>query len=174
MKNVKQKRSTKTERYMELAKAVSIGCTCFRIRIGAIIVGKDDQVVATGYVGAPRKTKDCFDHGFCLRNKLRIPAGHRYELCRSVHAEMNCIINAARAGVSTIGGDIYLYGHREPSKELMDMAPCFFCKRIIINAGLKRVICFTKNGGVKIFKVADWVKEWQKKDIIEDHIQYGK
>jgi len=174
-------RPSKEEYYLNIAREVSRRATCFRVRIGAIIV-RDDQIIATGYVGAPRKTKDCFEHGFCLRNKLGIPHGQRYELCRSVHAEMNALINAARAGVSLLNGDIYIYGERLPENYqvgneikgiVFDCFPCFICKKQIINAGLSRVICSKTNGGLQIFNVSDWISDWQKKDIIDDQHQYG-
>lgn len=143
-----------------------------RVHIGAVIV-RDDQAISTGYQGAPRKTKDCFERSFCLRTKLNIPHGQRYELCRSVHSEINAIINAARAGVSLLGGDIYIYGEDAVTGEVFDVFPCFFCKRMIINAGLKRVIVRTKNNDINVFYVEDWVREWQEKDIVDDKYQYG-
>jgi dCMP deaminase len=165
-------RPSKEEYYLGIAKEVSKRATCFRAKIGAIIV-RGDQIIATGYVGAPRKTKDCFEHGFCLRDKLNIPHGQRYELCRSVHAEQNAIINAARAGVSLLDGDMYVYGERLPEEKQFDCFPCFICKKLAINAGLARVISSTKEGGMKIFKVADWASDWQKGDILDDRHQYG-
>lgn len=165
-------RPSKEEYYLGIAREVSKRATCFRVKIGAVIV-RGDQIIATGYVGAPRKTKDCFEHGFCLRDKLKIPHGHRYELCRSVHAEQNAIINAARAGVSLLGGDMYIYGERLPEGEQFDCFPCFICKKMLINAGLNRVISSTKEGKMKIFKIADWVSDWQKRDILDDQHQYG-
>ena len=158
--------------YLNIAKQIAERSTCFRNKGGAIIV-KDDVIVATGYVGAPRKTKDCFERGECLRDKLKIPHGRNYEICRSVHAEMNCIINAARSGTSILGGDMYIY-HRDREGKEMDSFPCFICKKMIINAGLRRVICSTKEKGMKIFYVKDWVKEWQEKDILDDKHQYGR
>lgn len=169
---MENKRPSKDEYYLNIAKEVAERSTCFRNKGGAIIV-RDDQVVATGYIGAPRKTKDCFERNECLRDKLKIPHGRHYEICRSVHAEMNAIINAARAGVSVLGGDMYIY-HRDRKGEPIDSFPCFICKKIIINAGLKRVICSLRNGKYKIFNVDDWVKEWQEKDILDDKEQYGK
>ncbi|MFN3301513.1 MAG: deoxycytidylate deaminase [Patescibacteria group bacterium] len=169
----KNLRPPKEDYYLNIAKEISQRSTCFRVKIGAIIV-KNDVIVATGYVGAPRKTKDCFEHGFCLRDKLNIPHGYRYEICRSVHAEMNCLINAARSGISVLGGDIYIYGeYLLPSPKKMDIYPCFICKKMIINAGLKRVICSRAKGGYKIFNVDDMVKDWQRKDILDDRYQYG-
>ncbi len=169
---MKPKRVSKDEYYLGIAKEVSRRSTCFRRSIGAIII-RDDQIISTGYVGAPRKTKSSLEHGFCLRDKLNIPHGHRYELCRSVHAEQNAIINAARAGVSLLGGDIYIYGSSYARKETIDAFPCFICKKMIINAGLRRVICSTSDDKMKIFSVSEWVKEWHEGDIIDDAHQYG-
>ena len=158
---------------MNIAREVSRKSTCFRRAIGAIII-RDDQIISTGYAGAPRKTKDSIEHGFCLRDKLKIPHGHRYELCRSVHAEQNAIINAARAGVSLLGGNMYLYGSIPGKDGPIDALPCFICKKMIINAGLERVICSTKEGNIVTFKVTDWAADWKMNDIIDDTHQYGK
>lgn len=166
------KRISKDEYYLGIAREVSRRSTCFRRSIGAIII-RGDQIISTGYVGAPRKTKDSFEHGFCLRDKLKIPHGQRYELCRSVHAEQNAIINAARAGVSLYGGDMYIYGSDYKSREPINAFPCFICKKMIINAGLKRVICSTSDGEMKIFSVDAWAEEWRRGDIIDDKDQYG-
>ncbi|MFH1841539.1 MAG: deaminase [Candidatus Nealsonbacteria bacterium] len=166
------KRLSKTEYYLNIAKQVAERSTCFRNKGGAIIV-KDDQIVATGYIGAPRKTRDCFERNECLRDKLKIPHGKQYEMCRSVHAEMNAIINTARAGVSLLGGDMYIY-HRDKEGKEMDSLPCFICKKIIINCGLENVICSMRDKNVKTFKVEDWIADWQEKDIIDDEEQYGK
>ena len=159
---------------MGIARAVAQRGTCFRVKIGAVII-RDDQIISTGYVGAPRSTRDCFERGFCLRDKMNIPHGQRYELCRSVHSEQNAIINAARAGVSLLGGTMYVWGSYS-DKSLMNAFPCFMCKKMIINAGLERVVCLTKNGGMEIFDVIMWQGEWSKegKDIIDDAQQYGK
>jgi len=166
-------RSTKDEYYLNIARAIGDRSTCFRHKCGAIIV-RDDQIIATGYIGAPRKTKDCLERGECLRDKLKIPHGTCYEICRSVHAEMNAIINAARAGVSLLHGDIYIHSLDPKDGKENDSFPCFFCKRMIINAGLNRVICSTKERQVKVFLVEDWIKDWREKDICDDKYQYGK
>jgi dCMP deaminase len=166
------KRPTKDEYYLNIAREVSLKSTCFRRAIGAIII-HNDQIISTGYAGAPRKTKDSLEHGYCLRDKLNIPHGQRYELCRSVHAEQNAIINAARAGVSLLGGDMYLYGSIPGEKKSINAFPCFICKKMIINAGLKRVICSTEKDKMEIFLVSDWVREWQEHDIVDDKKQYG-
>ena len=172
MNNMTNERPSKEEYYLNIAKTVAERSTCYRNKGGAIIV-RGDQIVATGYIGAPRGTKDSFERGYCLRDKLKIPHGKNYEICRSVHAEQNAIINAARAGVSLFGGDMYIY-HRDREGKEMDSFPCFICKKMIINCGLDRVTCSTRGKGIKIFKVEDWVKDWQEKDIIDDKQQYGK
>ncbi|KPJ57265.1 hypothetical protein AMJ49_01530 [Parcubacteria bacterium DG_74_2] len=167
-----KKRPQKDEYYLGIAKQIAERATCFRNKGGAIIV-KNDVIIATGYIGAPRKTKDCFERNECLRDKLKIPHGRQYEICRSVHAEQNAIINTARTGVSLLGGDMYIY-HRDKEGKEMDSFPCFICKKMIINAGLKRVICSTKEKGVKIFLVENWISDWQERDILDDKYQYGK
>jgi dCMP deaminase len=169
---MKPKRISKDQYYLGIAEEVARRSTCWRRSIGAIII-RDDQIISTGYVGAPRKTKSSYEHGFCLRDKLNIPHGQRYELCRSVHAEQNAIINAARAGVSLLGGDMYIFGSLSGKSKPINAFPCFICKKMIINAGLNRVICSTADGKMKAFRVKDWVKDWQEKDIIDDSHQYG-
>jgi len=165
-------RPSKAEYYLGIAREVSRRGTCLRRIIGALIV-KDDQIISTGYVGAPRKTKSSTEHGFCLRDRLGIPHGHRYELCRSVHAEQNAIINAARAGVSLLNGDMYIWGSN-PDGSLIDAFPCFICKKMIINAGLNRVICSAANSEFHVFTIKEWVKNWREDDIVDDKHQYGQ
>lgn len=166
-----RKRFPRDKYYLNIAREIGQRSTCFRNKLGAIIV-KDSVIVATGYIGAPRKTKDCFERDECLRDKLKILHGQRYELCRSVHAEQNCIINAARSGVIILGGDMYMCaGDKEEGS--INAFPCFICKKMIINAGLNRVICSTKDGRYKIFSVQGWAKDWQEKDILDDRYQYG-
>lgn len=166
------KRPSKDEYYLGIAKAVAQRGACYRLMAGAVIV-RGDQIISTGYIGAPRKTKSCFERQECLRDKLNIPHGKQYEMCRSVHAEQNAIINAARAGVSLFEGTMYLYAENGEGK-LVNGFPCFICKKMIINSGLKRFVCFTANGEIKDFKINDWIKEWQENDIIDDKHQYGE
>ncbi len=165
-------RPNKDEYYLGIAKEISLRTTCHRVKIGAIIV-RGDQIIAAGYIGSPRKTRDCLERGFCIRDKMNIPHGQRYELCRSVHAEMNAIINAARAGVSLFNGDMYVYAMDKDGNPINSF-PCFFCKKLVINAGLKRVICSTKEGGQKTFEVSQWINDWQEADITDDRYQYGE
>jgi dCMP deaminase len=165
-------RVSKEEYYLGIAGEVARRSTCRRRSIGALIV-RDDQIISTGYVGAPRKTRDSLEHGFCLRDRLGIPHGQRYELCRSVHAEQNAIINAARAGVSLLGGDIYIYACEPEGGAAVNAFPCFICKKMIINAGLVRVIASTAEGGLMVFVVDDWTRAWREGDILDDSHQYG-
>jgi dCMP deaminase len=169
------KRPEKDQYYLDIARMVSMRSTCLKVMMGAIIL-KEDQIISAGYAGAPRHTKSSMEHGFCLRKKLGIPSGTQYELCRSVHAEQNAIINAARAGVSLLGGDIFIYGESREAGGPIDAFPCFICKKMIINCGLKRVVSSVrdKEKNYLVFYVEDWIKEWQTNDIIEDKYQYGK
>ncbi|MFZ2054960.1 MAG: dCMP deaminase family protein [Candidatus Aminicenantales bacterium] len=169
---MKMKRVSKDDYYLGIAKEVARRSTCFRRSIGAIIV-RDDQIISTGYVGAPRKTKSSHEHGFCLRDRLGIPHGERYELCRSVHAEQNAVINAARAGVSLLGGDMFIYGTIFGEDKPINAFPCFVCKKIIINAGLDRVVCSMVGDKKKVFRVSQWAQDWTRGDILDDKHQYG-
>jgi len=167
-------RPPKTEYYLNIARVVATRSTCLKVLIGAILV-KEDQIIASGYVGAPRNTKSSLEHGFCLRQKLQIPSGSQYELCRSVHAEQNAIINAARAGVSLLGADMYIFGTSRSDGHIINAFPCFICKKMIINAGINRVVCSLHSDQKKpylVFSVEDWVREWQSQDIISDQFQY--
>ena len=104
-------RISKTNYYLDIAETVSERCTCLRRRYGAIIV-KNDSIVSTGYNGAPRGRENCSDMGFCLRERMNIPHGERYELCRSIHAEQNAVISASREEMD--GDDVYgLHRSRE-------------------------------------------------------------
>lgn len=163
-------RLSKDQYYINIAHEVANRATCLKARIGAIIV-RDDQIISTGYNGAPRGTKSDQEHGYSLRELLNVPSGQRYELDRNVHAEQNAIINAARAGVSLLGGDLYIYGEKVTG-EVIDAYPCFFCKRMMMNCGFKRVICNTTHG-IDAFEMEKWTQDWAEHDIINDAKQYG-
>ncbi len=153
-----ENRPSKDQYYLDIAKEVSQRSTCIRRRYGAIIV-RDDQIVSTGYVGAPRGSPNCIDIGVCHRQKMNVPKGQRYELCRSVHAEMNAIINAARAGVSVLGGTLYLYGEDlENNGAIVEAGPCVLCKRAIINSGIKRVV-LQMPGSIKEIDINEWIND---------------
>ena len=148
-------RMSKDKYYLNIADAVLDRSTCLRRKYGAIIV-KNDEILSTGYNGAPRGRKNCVDLGFCTREELQVPRGERYELCRSVHAEMNAIISAARS--ECIGGTIYLAGRDVATGELIpDLLPCPMCRRMIINAGLSKIVIRRTPSTYDILNVQDWV-----------------
>lgn len=150
-------RRNKINYYLDLAEVVSQRCTCLRRHYGAVIV-KNDQVISTGYVGAPRGRKNCSDLGVCIREKMKIPRGERYELCRSVHAEANAIIAASRDEM--IGSTLYLVG-----KEVVDGSyvkqgnSCSMCKRMIINAGISLVYIRDDENSYRCVQVQQWIDE---------------
>lgn len=154
-----QQRRDKINYYLDIAETVSQRGTCLRRNFGAILV-KNDEIVSTGYTGAPRGRKNCSDLGVCRRQQLNIPRGERYEICRSVHAEANAIISAARR--DTIGATLYLVGFEMSNGEYVENASsCAMCKRMIINAGIKTVIIRnTKNE----YTVVDVESEWVAND----------
>lgn len=131
-------RPSKDEYYMSIAKTVSERSTCLRAKVGAVIV-KNDTIVSTGYVGAARGEVNCCDLGTCERTKLGVLPGERYELCKSVHAEANAIINAARSGHSVIDSKMYVYFERIDGGKLKHTGPCMMCARMLKNAGISQV-----------------------------------
>lgn len=149
-------RRDKTNYYLDLADVVSKRGTCLRRNYGAVIV-KNDEVISTGYVGAPRGRKNCSDMGVCIRQKLEIPRGERYELCRSVHAEANAIISAEREKM--IGSTLYLSGREVSTGELIaNSCCCSMCKRMVINAGIEKVIVRDTEEDFRIIDVQDWIE----------------
>lgn len=136
-------RPSKREYYLKIASAVLERGTCLRRNYGAVIV-KDDQIVGTGYTGSPRDSVNCCDVGICKREQLNVPAGERYELCESVHAEMNAIIHAGRERCK--GATIYVVGKDMKTGELISTPPCSLCRRAIINAGIAFVVIPTVKG----------------------------
>ncbi len=148
-------RIDKENYYLDIAQTVMERSTCLRRKFGAIIV-QNDEIISTGYNGAPRGRSNCSDLGYCLREKLAVPSGERYELCRSVHAEANAIISAARK--DCIGGTIYLVGTETATGELIrDAISCAMCRRLIINAGLAKVVIRSTPEKYNIINVRDWV-----------------
>ncbi len=149
------KRPTKSQYYVDIANAVAMRSTCLRRRFGAVIV-KNDQIISTGYNGAPRQTTNCIELGYCFRQAQNIPHGQNYELCRAVHAEMNAVIHASR--LDMVGADLYLMGVEAETGEMVsEVVPCLLCKRVIINAGIGRVVLPDKPGGFKYIDVDDWI-----------------
>lgn len=149
-----RQRIDKENYYLDIAATVSERSTCLRRRYGAIIV-KNDTIVSTGYNGAPRGRANCIDRGECLRDQLGIPSGERYELCRSVHAEANAIIAAARENM--LGATLYLVCYDRQG--LAPAESCTMCRRLIINAGIQRVIGRVAPEKYNVIRVKDWVSE---------------
>jgi len=148
-------RMDKVNYYLDIAETVCQRSTCLRRKYGAIIV-HNDEIISTGYNGAPRGRHNCVDLGYCLRDQLNIPSGERYELCRSVHAEANAIISAARR--DCIGATLYLTGIFPKTGEYTtDTTPCSMCRRLIINAGIKEVIARVGENEYTVTNVRDWV-----------------
>ncbi len=151
-----ENRRSKINYYLDIAQTVTERGTCLRRKFGAIIV-KDDVIVSTGYAGAPRGRQNCCDMGTCLREKMNIPRGERYELCRSVHAEANAIIAASRERM--LGADLYLACIDSKTGELVGgTTSCQMCKRMVINAGIARVIVRDTKDEYTIYNVSDWVE----------------
>lgn len=173
--SVKSYRPSKDVYYWNIAKETAERGTCLSVKGGAVIV-KDDQIIATGYIGAPRGTMDCFERGVCMRRQLGIPSGQRYEICRSVHAEQNALINAARAGVSVLGSTVYLYFvKRQPDGgvKFVNAQPCFMCKKMLINSGVKRFVGNNENGAIDSFDVGAWANDWKTHDMLDDKYVYN-
>ena len=147
-------RISKTNYYLDIAQTVAERATCLRKKYGAIIV-KNDAIVSTGYVGAPRGRKNCSDICRCTRDEMNIPRGERYEMCRSVHAEMNAIIAASREQM--LGATLYLVGREADGRIMPDANSCTMCKRMIINAGIEKVVVRRTQDSYETIDVADWV-----------------
>lgn len=150
-------RVSKHNYYLDIAQTVAERCTCLRKKFGAIIV-KNDSIVSTGYNGAPRGRQNCSDLGVCLRDKLNIPRGERYELCRSVHAEANAIIAAPREQM--LGATLYMTCLNSKTGELEPGTnSCMMCKRLVINAGISTLIVRDTKDAYRVINVEDWIED---------------
>lgn len=160
---IESNRISKDSYYLNIAKAVSLRSTCLRRKFGAVIV-KNDMIISTGYNGAPRGTENCCDTGDCLRKKLNVPSGERYELCRSVHAEQNAIIAANRNDMR--GATLYLAGVESDTGKLID-APdcCMMCKRVVINSGITTVIFLNGDGSKRALEVSTWINNQKENNL---------
>ena len=148
-------RTNKHNYYLDIAQAVAQRSTCIRKKYGAVIV-KNDAIVSTGYNGAPRGRKNCCDLGYCLREKMNIPRGERYELCRSIHAEQNAIISASREEM--LGASIYLVGLDFQTGDIVsDACCCQMCKRMVINAGISDVIIRNTADEYTVVNAREWI-----------------
>lgn len=150
-------RMSKDKYYLNIADAVLDRSTCLRRKYGAIIV-KNDEILSTGYNGAPRGRVNCSELGYCNREQLNIPSGQRYELCRSVHAEANAIISASRRDM--VGSTLYLVGKDGRTGALLgDATSCAMCRRQVINAGISKVVIRKTKTEFDVVDVLDWVQQ---------------
>lgn len=160
-------RRDKHNYYLDIAEMVLERGTCLRRKYGAIIV-KNDQIISTGYAGAPRGRKNCSDLGWCRREKMGVPRGERYELCRSVHAEANAIISASRENM--IDSTLYLVGKEcDTGSYVKNGSCCSMCKRLVINAGIKNVVIRDDEKKFRIVNVDDWI---YNDDSLDDTLGY--
>ncbi len=150
-------RISKENYYLDIAETVLERSTCLRRLYGAIIV-KNDEIISTGYNGAPRGRANCADLGYCTREAMRVPRGERYELCRSVHAEANAIISASRRDM--VGGTLYLVGRDARTHELLgDATSCSMCRRQVINSGLEKVVIRRTPTDFEVIPVEAWITD---------------
>jgi dCMP deaminase len=150
-------RVSKENYYLDIAQTVAERGTCLRRKYGAIIV-KNDVIISTGYNGSPRGRKNCSDLGFCMREKLAIPRGERYEMCRSVHSEANAIIAAAREQM--LGSVLYMACvNPADGSVLPGTCSCAMCKRLIINAGIISVVVRDTPQTYSVYETAHWVSD---------------
>ena len=160
-------RRDKQNYYLDIAETVLERGTCQRRNYGSIIV-KNDEIISTGYSGAPRGRKNCIDLGFCRREQMNVPRGERYELCRSVHSEANAIISASRRDM--IGATLYLVGRQVSDGQLIEAAnSCTMCKRMIINSGIERVVIRDTKSTYRVIFVAEWIAD---DDSLSDKLGY--
>lgn len=148
-------RRDKVNYYLDIAQTVSERGTCLRRNYGAIIV-KNDEIIATGYTGAPRGRMNCIDLKKCIRMEMNIPRGERYEMCRSVHAEANAIISAPRRDM--IDASLYIVGTEADTGEIVsNSSSCAMCKRMIINSGIKTVYIRDTRTEYRTVDVQSWI-----------------
>lgn len=149
-------RISEDQYYLNIAREVARRSTCLRRKFGAVIV-KNKQIISTGYNGAPRGTTNCSESGFCFRDALGAKRGEHYEWCRAVHGEANAIIHASR--LDMMGSTLYLVGLETRSGQVvLDAEPCRMCKRMIINAGIERVVVQTGEQTIRHFEAEEWVR----------------
>lgn len=149
-------RIDKNNYYLDIAEATLERATCLRRIYGAVIV-KNDEIISTGYNGAPRGRINCTDLGYCIREKLNVPRGERYELCRSVHAEQNAIISAARKDI--IGATMYMVGKDVKTGEYVEnSSSCSMCKRVVINSGIEKIVIRDSKTKYREVLVKDWIE----------------
>jgi len=150
------KRRDKINYYLDMAEVALERSTCIRRNFGAVLVA-NDEIIATGYNGAPRGRKNCCEMKECIREKLKVPRGERYELCRSLHAEQNAIISAERSKM--LGATLYLCGKNyDDGSYIENSNPCSMCKRTIINAGIKDIYIRDTKEKYRHILVSDYIE----------------
>ena len=149
-------RVDKTNYYLDIAETILERGTCLRNNYGSVIV-KNDEIISTGYSGAPRGRKNCLDLGYCIRKQKTDLSGAGYEMCRSVHSEQNAIISANRRDM--LGATLYLVGiNKRNGDYIADIYRCTLCKRMIINAGIEKVVMRDNKQNYRIEYVEEWIK----------------
>lgn len=150
-------RIDKQNYYLDIAETVASRATCLRKKYGSVIVNHD-QIIATGYCGAPRGRINCCDLGYCTKKKLMPDKRHGgYDACRSVHSEQNAIISAARNDM--MGSTLYLVGRRTETNDYEEgAAPCLMCRKLIINSGIEKVIVRINKNEYTTLYVKDWIE----------------
>ena len=157
-------RVDKINYYLDMAEVALERSTCLRKKWGAVIV-KNDEIIATGYNGAPRGRKNCIDLNFCKREEMHIPRGERYEMCRSVHAEANAIISASRK--VCLNSTLYMVGIETSNGEYVTHArPCAMCKRMIINAGIKNIVVRNSKNEYEIIDTQEFIDNDETLDMV--------
>lgn len=157
-------RVDKINYYLDMAEVALERSTCLRKKWGAVIV-KNDEIISTGYNGAPRGRKNCIDLNFCKREEMHIPRGERYEMCRSVHAEANAIISASRK--DCLNSTLYMVGIETSNGEYVTHArPCAMCKRMIINAGIKNIVVRNSKNEYEIIDTQEFIDNDETLDMV--------
>lgn len=165
---MKLNRVDKTNYYLDIAEAVASRSTCLRKKYGTVIVN-NDEIISTGYSGAPRGRINCIDLGYCTKKKMFPEIRHAgYDACRSVHSEQNAIISASRKDM--LGSTLYLVGYRTDTEEYENGAsPCLMCRKMIINSGVKEVVVRVNKTEYKIINVDEWINN---DEILNGEISY--
>lgn len=159
-------RRDKHNYYLDISETVLERGTCLRRNYGSIIV-KNDEIISTGYTGAPRGRKNCIDLNLCIIEKLNVPRGKQYELCRSVHSEANAIISASRRDM--IGATLYLVGKDAKTGEYVENAnSCSMCKRLIVNSGIKNIIIRDSKDKFREINVEEWIENDDSLEIMKE------
>ncbi len=161
-------RVDKINYYLDIAEVIAERGTCLRKNYGCVIV-KNDEIISTGYTGAPRGRENCIDLGYCVKKKIYPDVRHGgYDACRSVHAEQNAIISAARKDM--INSTLYLVGKRKDTNEYEQGSMCCqMCRKLIINSGIKEVIVRENKTEYNRVDVSDWINQ---DDLLNGKINY--